>query len=74
MAETETRAESLDLEKAAKTLDEVEEALERLESGSYGRCGGCGAPIGDETLSADPLARLCGSCSSRRAEGTEESS
>lgn len=52
----------VDLTEVGGRLDEVEEALERLETGSYGRCVGCGGEIGSERLSADPLARLCDSC------------
>ena len=40
-------------------LREVEDALRRLASGSYGRCQTCGAPIGDERLEAVPAARFC---------------
>ncbi len=43
-------------------LDEVEEALARLEEGSYGRCVGCGAELPAELLSKEPLARLCQGC------------
>ncbi|MGO9196370.1 MAG: TraR/DksA family transcriptional regulator [Acidimicrobiales bacterium] len=49
---------------AERRLDDVEAALERLEQGSYGRCGSCGSPIADRTLDADPLATTCDSCQS----------
>ncbi len=46
-------------EGAQHVLVEVEAALARIDSGSYGTCGVCGKPIGAERLSAIPWARLC---------------
>lgn len=43
-------------------LAAVEGALSRIEGGSYGRCGACGRPVPDEELAEDPLAVLCGEC------------
>jgi DnaK suppressor protein len=40
-------------------LDEVDAALERLGSGRYGVCEGCGKPIGAARLEAMPAARFC---------------
>lgn len=40
----------------------VEDALERLELGEYGRCAGCGAAIPPKRLEAVPWARFCISC------------
>jgi phosphoserine phosphatase RsbU/P len=40
-------------------LKDVETALERLESGTYGICEICDEPIEDRYLSAEPLARVC---------------
>jgi RNA polymerase-binding transcription factor DksA len=37
----------------------VQEALERLENGSYGRCAVCDAVIDDERLEARPEAMTC---------------
>lgn len=37
-------------------------ALARIESGTFGRCEGCGNPIPDERLEALPIATLCVSC------------
>src|SRR5580658_6113124 len=37
-----------------EALDEVDAALERLESGSYGNCEVCGKPIGAARLEAMP--------------------
>ncbi len=42
-----------------EALDEVDAAIERLEAGNYGRCEGCGKPIGTARLEAMPAARFC---------------
>lgn len=47
------------LEQVEAELGEVEQALVRLEEGSYGRCEACGGPIEDARLQARPEARLC---------------
>ncbi|GAA1644575.1 TraR/DksA family transcriptional regulator [Actinoplanes couchii] len=41
---------------------EVGEALQRLDSGSYGSCEGCGRPIPEERLAVRPFARRCMAC------------
>lgn len=43
-------------------LKKVNEALERVEEGTYGRCGSCDAPIGFGRLKARPTAELCINC------------
>jgi DnaK suppressor protein len=40
-------------------ISEVDEALKRVEDGSYGTCEACGKPIGDERLDVVPTARYC---------------
>jgi DnaK suppressor protein len=44
---------------------EVGRALAKLDERSYGRCDGCGHPIGDERLAALPWAAECLSCRAR---------
>jgi RNA polymerase-binding transcription factor DksA len=34
-------------------------ALSRIEAGTYGTCGVCGAAIEDDRLAAEPAARTC---------------
>jgi RNA polymerase-binding protein DksA len=46
-------------EGAEETLRAVEDALRKIEEGSYGTCEVCGKPIGAARLSAIPWARLC---------------
>lgn len=42
-----------------KLLVDVEDALERIENGTYGYCEMTGQPIGIERLKVLPAARLC---------------
>jgi RNA polymerase-binding transcription factor DksA len=49
-----------------ETLEEVEHALAKLDSGDYGTCESCGQPIPEARLEAKPAARLCISCASAR--------
>lgn len=50
---------------ATEHLADVDAALARIESGGYGRCERCGAPIPRERLLARPAARTCVACASR---------
>ena len=50
------------LAKVREELDEVEEAMKRIEDGSYGRCEACGNTLSDEELDASPMARRCLPC------------
>jgi DnaK suppressor protein len=47
---------------ARRALSEISEALGRLDSGTFGRCAGCGKPIPIERLEAWPRARFCVHC------------
>ncbi|HEY9288479.1 MAG TPA: TraR/DksA C4-type zinc finger protein [Candidatus Dormibacteraeota bacterium] len=40
-------------------LHDIDDALRRMEQGSYGDCEQCSKPIGDERLDAKPWARYC---------------
>ena len=57
-------AEGLTLE---DQIREIDEALARVASGTYGICVDCGARIPDERLAARPQAARCIACQ-RRAE------
>ena len=46
-------------------LSEVEDALERISDKTYGECGDCGEPIGENRLRAMPFTRVCIECKSR---------
>jgi len=45
---------------------EVERAMAKLGEASYGRCDGCGGPIGAERLEALPWAGECVSCRAKK--------
>ena len=47
------------------TVAEIDEALDRIETGTYGRCVSCGHPIPGERLEAVPWAALCVPCSAK---------
>ncbi len=51
----------------------VEEALDRLGAGEYGRCQACGLPIPVKRLQALPWARYCIECEDRVPERESES-
>ncbi|MGW9265610.1 TraR/DksA family transcriptional regulator [Gordonia terrae] len=53
------------LERSRVRLDEIGAALDRVGSGSYGRCETCGSPIGAERLEVLPAARQCVRCAAR---------
>ena len=43
-------------------LRKIDDALDRLMSGSYGNCSNCGQAIDEETLDLDPALELCFDC------------
>jgi RNA polymerase-binding protein DksA len=45
-----------------RLLDAIDDALGRIEDGTYGKCVNCGAPIPEERLEAMPWATLCIEC------------
>ncbi|MBN2428218.1 MAG: TraR/DksA family transcriptional regulator [Deltaproteobacteria bacterium] len=44
----------------------IDEALERLQEGTYGQCQECGNLIEDERLEVRPFARFCTACKARQ--------
>jgi DnaK suppressor protein len=52
--------------KVETTLEEVTQALARLDNGTYGLCEMCGVRIERARLQALPYARCCLECQSRR--------
>ena len=48
------------------TLREIEDALGKFDTGTYGLCESCGSQIAEARLEAMPAARLCINCASRR--------
>ena len=43
-------------------LRDVDAALQRFKTGTFGKCGHCGRAIAQERLQAVPSARHCASC------------
>ncbi len=50
-------------------LVEVEHALLKFETGTYGLCDSCGKPIAPDRLEALPQASLCVDCKEKNAKG-----
>ena len=50
----------------AKILQAIEEALGRIDKGSYGVCRDCGESIADARLKAIPWTRVCISCKEKQ--------
>jgi len=49
----------------AEALRDVDDALAKMQNGTYGQCESCGDEIGDARLDAMPAARLCIKCASK---------
>ena len=47
---------------AQRHIVEIDAALTRVQTGSYGACEDCGGPIGEGRLEARPVARTCIHC------------
>jgi DnaK suppressor protein len=50
----------------AKILQAIEEALVRLDKGTYGLCRDCGEPIAPARLNAIPWTRVCIACKEKQ--------
>lgn len=51
----------------AKILQAIEEALWRIEKGTYGVCRDCGEPIAEARLQAIPWTRVCIGCKEKQS-------
>jgi DnaK suppressor protein len=58
----ETDVEQALLDNERTLLAEVQQALARIENGTYGICSNCGQPIPEKRLEAIPWATLCLVC------------
>jgi DnaK suppressor protein len=52
----------------AKILRNIEEALVRIDKGTYGICRDCGERIAEARLNAIPWARLCIKCKEKEKQ------
>ncbi len=63
--------EDLNLRKLSlhkQNLNKIDEALRKLEEGTYGICEDCGSEIGEERLKVIPYALYCVDCMERREQ------
>jgi RNA polymerase-binding transcription factor DksA len=60
----ETAAAASAIDAVDRLLDGVEQALVRLDDGTYGTCPGCGEPVNDDRLAARPTVVECSACAS----------
>jgi DnaK suppressor protein len=51
----------------AKILQAIEEALSRIDKGTYGLCRDCGEPIAEVRLQAIPWTRVCRACKEKQS-------
>ena len=57
--EEEFRLELRTRDRERKLINKIDQALQRVEDGSYGYCEETGDPIGIKRLEARPIATLC---------------
>ena len=57
------------IESEDQVLHEIEDALHRIEEGTFGNCEECGKPIRKVRLNAVPHARYCIACQREQEEG-----
>jgi DnaK suppressor protein len=50
----------------AKILQAIDEALARIEGGTFGLCRDCGEPIAEARLNAIPWTRVCITCKEKQ--------
>lgn len=56
------------MESEETTLAAIEEALERMDEGTYGECEGCGGKIPKARLEALPYVGLCVKCAGKEQQ------
>jgi DnaK suppressor protein len=50
-------------------LEDISEALDKLDNSSYGLCEACGQPVPRDRLEAVPYAKLCLKCKTDEEQG-----
>ena len=56
------------MEMKSETLGQIDEAIRRLEAGTYGTCANCSTEIAEARLKALPFALLCRDCQENEEE------
>jgi len=67
------RSTALELaDRQTHLIEEIDEALQRIEDGTYGQCVRCGKPLDEERLKAMPTARYDAECQAaiEKAQGS----
>lgn len=70
-----TRSTALNLaSRQSQLIEEIDDALRRIDDGTYGQCAVCGKPIDEERLKAMPSARYDAACEAalETSRGVEE--
>jgi DnaK suppressor protein len=70
-----TRSTSLNLaSRQSQLIEEIDDALRRIDDGTYGQCAVCGKPIDEERLEAMPTAKYDAACQAalEASRGVEE--
>lgn len=65
---SEERTRELDLiltDRAKQKIEKIDDALERIEDGSYGECEECGVKVPKARLKVMPFAKYCVDCQER---------
>jgi DnaK suppressor protein len=55
-------------EREQKLLKKIDEAIERINNGTFGICESCGGEIGYKRLKARPVTTLCIDCKTRQEQ------
>ena len=55
-------------ERERKLLKKIDEAIERIEKGTFGICDGCGEVIGYNRIKARPVTTYCIECKTQQEE------
>ena len=57
----------------SQLIEEIDEALQRIDDGTYGQCSRCGKPLDEERLKAMPTAKYDAECQAaiEAAQGIE---
>ena len=56
------------MEMESETLRQIDEAIQRLEDGTYGVCSACDETISEARLKALPFATVCRDCQAQRED------
>ncbi len=63
------QSDDAELQRAARELQDVDSALQRIGAGTYGRCSDCGVGIPAARLAAYPTAKRCLPCQTAHEHG-----